>query len=45
LTPEFRAKSLQVAKTSFENVAKFRYLGMKATNENLVHDEINSRST
>jgi hypothetical protein len=35
--------NIRVANRFFENVAKFKYLGTKATNQNLIHVEINSR--
>jgi hypothetical protein len=34
---------LRIASESFENVAKFVYLGMTLTNQNGTHDEIKSR--
>jgi hypothetical protein len=35
--------SIRIAYESFENVAKFKYLGMTLTNRNDIHDEIKSR--
>jgi hypothetical protein len=35
--------SIKIAKESFENVAKFKYLGTTLTNQNDSHDEIKSR--
>jgi hypothetical protein len=34
---------IRIANKSFENVAKFKYLAMKLTNKNDIHDEIKSR--
>jgi ribosomal protein S2 len=34
---------IKVASKSFENVAKFRYLGMMLTNQNCIQEEIKSR--
>jgi hypothetical protein len=36
-------QNIRVANESFENVAKFKYLGMMLTNQNDIHDEIKSR--
>jgi hypothetical protein len=36
-------QNIRVANKSFENVVKFKYLGMKLTNKNEIHDEIKSR--
>jgi hypothetical protein len=36
-------QNIRVAKESFENVAKFKYLGMTLTDQNDSRDEIKSR--
>jgi hypothetical protein len=35
--------NVKIANRSFENVVKFRYLGMTAANQNLIYGEITSR--
>jgi hypothetical protein len=35
--------SIKIAKRSFENVAKFKYLGTTLTDQNCMHEEIKSR--
>jgi hypothetical protein len=38
-----RNQNIRIANESFENVAKFKHLGMTLTNKNDIHDEIKSR--
>jgi hypothetical protein len=35
---------MKIANRFFENVPKFKYLGIRATNQNLITEEIKSRS-
>jgi hypothetical protein len=36
-------QNIRTANESFENVTKFKYLGVTLTNQNNIHDEIKSR--
>jgi hypothetical protein len=38
-----QSQNIRIANESFENVAKFKYVGMTLTNQNDTHDEIKSR--
>jgi hypothetical protein len=39
---QVKNQSIKIADRSLENAAKFRYLGMIITNQNLIHEQIKS---
>jgi hypothetical protein len=43
LGTQLRNQNIRTANESFENVAKFKYLGTTLTDQNDIHDEIKSR--
>jgi hypothetical protein len=40
---DLRTENIRTADKSFNNVAKFKYLGTMLTNQNDIHEEIKSR--
>jgi hypothetical protein len=35
-----KSHNIRIGNRSFENVGKFKYLGMTLTNQNLIHEEL-----